>query len=147
MPVNLPDRPRRKGAFPWIAGTALLLMGVVPIVALFSIGAVLDRGCTTGARAEGEAGPSLVWRIEQQKCGSGPEVSNVLLAPRGKSFALVASSTGVPRPVGIDRTAQGTTMLVLEAVAGQDAKAVMLPLKATGRPAQLLVLANGQPKR
>lgn len=126
---------------------ALLVMCIAPVVALFTIGAILDRNCIIESRVDGEAGVNMVWRIETQRCGDGPRVSNVLLAPRGKTLALAASSTGVPRPIAVDRTADGAAMLRLEAEAGGAPQAIMLPLKSTGRPAKPLVLANGLPKR
>lgn len=147
MPTNLPSRARRHGAFPWVALTALFVMCTVPVVALFTIGAVLDRNCQIISRVDGDAGTNMVWRIETQRCGDGPLVSNVLLAPRGKTLALAASSTGAPRPIAVDRTADGVTTLRLEAEPGGKSQAIILPLKATGRPAKPLVLANGQPKR
>ena len=98
MPTVLPQPAARPSPFPRLAIGALLFLCIAPVVALFGISAYLDRGCTVANRLDGEAGPSMVWRIETQRCGNGPEVTNVLVAPRDKTLALAASSSGVPRP-------------------------------------------------
>lgn len=146
MPTTLPPSPRPARKFPWIALSALFVLCVVPVIALLTVGAILDRNCKIEGKREGEAGTNMVWRIESQRCGDGPLVDNVLLAPRGKSFALVASSTGTPRPVAVDRTADGITSIRLEGNSGEAGKAFVLALSVTGRPRKPLVIANGQPK-
>lgn len=146
MPTTLPPSPRPARKFPWIALSALFVLCVVPVIALLTVGAILDRNCKIEGKREGEAGTNMVWRIESQRCGDGPLVDNVLLAPRGKSFALVASSTGTPRPVAVDRTADGITSIRLEGNSGEVGKAFVLALSVTGRPRKPLVIANGQPK-
>lgn len=146
MPTSLPAPTSHRGKFPLAALAILLALCTAPIVALFSVGAILDRNCRIESQQDGEAGRNMIWRIEVQRCGDGPLVSNVLLAPRGKTLGLVASSTGSPRPVAVDQASDGTTMLRLEAVAGAAPRSIMLPLNATGRPAKLLVLADGLPK-
>lgn len=143
-PNTAPMRPH--ASFPTMAVVGLLALGIVPVLSLFVIDKVLDRGCTVSDRIDGEAGPTMLWRIETQRCGDGPVVTNVLLAPRGKSFALVASSTGVPRPQSVHRAPDGSTLLVLERQGAKEADVHVLMLKSTGRPAQPLVLANGRPK-
>lgn len=134
--------------FPWIPVAVLLGLCIVPVAALLSVGAILGRDCVVERATEGVAGRSMVWRIEQQRCGNGPLVTNVLLAPRGKTLALVASSTGSPQPIGVERADDGVTTLLLEGTggAGSIGAAIVLPLKSTGRPAKPLVLANGRPK-
>ena len=127
--------------------SALLALCIVPVVALLGIGAYLGRDCVTLATFEGKASTTLAWRIEQERCGDGPLVTNVLVAPAGKTMALAASSTGTPAPVGVARYDDGTTTLLLAAAASDGATARVLPLKTTGRPAQPLVLRDGLAKR
>jgi len=138
--------PRHGGNFPKVAILVLLTLCLVPILALFSVETLLSRGCTSESASQGEAGGVLVWRIEHQRCGPGPIVSNVLLAPRGKSFALVASSTGSPRPIGVERRDDGTTLLQLQSTGADGGRFHVLHLKSTGRPKRPLVLADGQIK-
>lgn len=126
---------------------ALLVLCIAPIVALFSVGAWLGRDCVLQGRSEGDAGANFVWRIETERCGQGPLVTNVLVAPRGKTLALAASSTGHPKPVGVHRGADGVAFVLLESEAGSAPRAVMLPLKVSGRPSTPLVLADGLVKR
>jgi hypothetical protein len=132
--------------FAVVAALVLVTLGAVPVLALFRLDALLSRDCVTERSVDGDAGGNLVWRIETLRCGGGPLVENVLVAPRGKSFALVASSTGQPRPVAVRREADGTTRLVLEGDKGREASELLLALKATGRPAKPLVLKDGRPK-
>lgn len=137
---------RHGGNFPKVAIAVLLALCLVPVLALFSVEALLSRGCAIESASQGDASGHLVWRIEHQRCGSGPLVSNVLLAPRGKSFALVASSTGLPRPMSVERRDDGTTMLMLGATGADGGRIHVLHLKSTGRPKRLLVIADGQVK-
>lgn len=147
MPIDLPTSRPRRGMFPVLGISVLLALCIAPIIALFSVGAWLGRDCVTLNQAEGEAGPSFVWRIETEKCGNGPLVTNVLVAPRGKTLALAASSTGKPRPIGVRREPDGSAFVLLESDGTTVANPVMLPLKVSGRPATPLVLANGLPKK
>lgn len=145
--MNEARKPTRPHAgFPKAAVAALLVLCIVPVLTLFSIEALLGRNCITESTDDGVAGGNLLWRIETQRCGNGPLVTNVLLAPRGKSFALVASSTGTPRPVSVERNTDGTTLLKLDSPTASGFATHALVLKSTGRPARPLVLANGQPK-
>jgi hypothetical protein len=138
----------RRAARPVLRGAmvALLALCLAPIVSIIAIEALLTRDCRTASAREGDAGGNLVWRIEVQRCGGGPLVTNVLLAPRGKSFALVASSTGQPAPVAVERSADGVTRLLLAASPNGAAAAIVLALKPTGRPVRPVVLADGQVK-
>ena len=147
MPTVFPQSATRPSSFPRFAIGALLFLCVAPVAALFAISAYLDRGCTVAKRIDGDAGPSMVWRIETQQCGGGPIVTNVLVAPRGKTLALAATSTGAPRPSGVTREPTGSAFLHFEAVGDQPPLSIMLPLKATGRPAQSLVIAEGRLRR
>lgn len=131
---------------PLIAAGVLVALCALPVASLFLIEGFLSRDCVTEDVSEGAAGGVLVWRIEMQRCGSGPRVANVLLAPRGKSFALVASATGQPLPVGVERSPDGTTHLILSGESRDGTRAHLLALKSTGRPAKPLVLADGVAK-
>lgn len=147
MPTEPTSRTRIRRRFPVLGIAVLLALCIAPIVALFSVGAWLERDCATKSTTSGEAGPNFVWRIDVEQCGKGPLVTNVLVAPHGKTLALAASSVGNPRPTGVQRSADGTTFVVLEGGSGNAPTAVLLPLKASGRPATPLVLADGRPKR
>jgi hypothetical protein len=135
-----------KNRFALIAGLILLFICIVPVATLLLLGPVLERGCTTLNATDGEAGPVLVWRIETVRCGNGPAVTNVLLAPRGKTLVLAASATGQPRPRAVTRSQDGITAILLDGAAADGAVSRVLALKPTGRPAYPLVLADGRPK-
>lgn len=146
MQTQLPSQPRQRSHLPKGAMIALFALCIAPIIALFSVGAWLGRDCVTKGSSSGDAGPNFVWRIETEQCGKGPVVTNVLVAPRGKTLALAASSTGQPRPISVHREADGKTFVLLEGNSEKPSAAVMLPLKVSGRPATPLILANGQPR-
>lgn len=135
--------PKKK--FPLIVAGILLVMGIVPVVGMVLISNYLGRDCTTITAKQGTATVSFVWRIETERCGNGPVVTNVLVAPRGKSLALAASATGSPLPARVSRTDDGTTLVLLSGPAKDGASARMLPLKGSGRPARPLVLIDGVP--
>lgn len=146
MQTQTQRQRQQRSVLPKGAIIALLALCIAPIVALFSVGAWLGRDCVTQGRSSGDAGPNFVWRIETEQCGNGPVVTNVLVAPRGKTLALAASSTGQPRPISVHREADGRTFVILEGSTKKPSQAVVLPLKVSGRPATPLVLANGQPR-
>jgi len=137
---------RRSRIFPLVAGGILLVLCTIPVIALLTLGQFLDRGCRVENTRSGEAGSVMVWRIETVRCGQGPAVTNVLLAPRGKSMVLVASATGTPLPAAVMRSEDGVTSIVLDGATRDGVTSRTLALKATGRPATPLVLADGRPK-
>ncbi len=141
------EAPRGGRRIPWIAVGLLLALCIAPIAAMIVIGSMLGRDCQVLSASEGEARPNLLWRIEVQRCGTGPQITNVLVAPRGKSLALAASARGAPTPVSVGRSEDGTAWIVLDHASSDGSKERVLPLKATGRPAQPLVLVDGTPVR
>lgn len=136
---------RKRHGLPWGAVAMLLALCIAPVAAMVVITSMLGRDCRVLTSSEGEARPNLLWRIEVQRCGTGPQITNVLVAPRGKSFALAASARGVPTPVGVERSDDGRAWLVLDGRSSDGATERALPLKATGRPSQPLVLVDGAP--
>lgn len=143
--------PRRQGhvsapGFPRLAVSVLLVLCAAPLAVMFGLEAVLSRDCTIERARDGDAGGNLVWRIESTRCGDGPVVHNVLVGPRGKSLALVASVTGEPRPVEVQRDGGGVTRLLLDGETPGGGHDFLLALKATGRPAKPLVVRDGRPR-
>lgn len=131
----------------WLAIAVMLFLGVAPVIGMIVITAMLGRDCSVLSTTEGEARPNLLWRIEVQQCGSGPAITNVLIAPRGKSFALAVSARGQPTPIGVERSEDGRAWVMFDRKSADGSMSRMLPLKATGRPAQPLVLFNGDAVR
>lgn len=141
------DAQRMRRPIPWLAVAMLLALCIAPIAGMIGISAMLERDCRLLNAREGEALPNLLWRIEVQRCGTGPEITNVLVAPRGKSFALAASAKGSPTPVGVERSEDGKAWVVLDGPSRDGSRERNLALKATGRPAEPLVLVDGNPVR
>ena len=74
--------------FALIVGGILLVMGIVPVLGMVLFSLYLERGCALLGATDGEASSSFLWRIETQRCGEGPVMTNVLVAPRGKSLEV-----------------------------------------------------------
>ncbi len=143
--------PRRHGrisapGFPRLAISVLLVLCVSPLAVMLGLEAVLSRDCDIERARDGDAGGNLMWRIESTRCGDGPVVDNVLVGPRGKSLALVASVTGEPRPVAVQRDGDGATRLLLDGATPGGGHDFLLALKASGRPAKPLVVRDGRPR-
>ena len=79
MHAAVAERQGRRG-IPWGWLVPLLALCVAPIGAMVVISSMLDRDCKVLSASEGEARPNLMWRIEVLRCGTGPEVTNVLVA-------------------------------------------------------------------